>query len=127
MHSLKTARPLLANVALFVLFAMILFSYVLNNFIIAENSTCLRVIGIQSFKGSLRRNCFLLPVNGETQQQLSNQFCGGHINDTTLVANPYILLNGSVSEYTAKGYICPLGQICQVRLTFPIGISTRTH
>ncbi|GAW02071.1 calcium channel subunit cch1 [Lentinula edodes] len=97
MHSLKTARPLLANVALFVLFAMILFS----------------VIGIQSFKGSLRRNCFLLPVNGETQQQLSNQFCGGHINDTTLVANPYILLNGSVSEYTAKGYICPLGQICQ--------------
>ncbi|KAJ3847312.1 Ion transport protein-domain-containing protein [Lentinula lateritia] len=71
------------------------------------------VIGIQSFKGSLRRNCFLLPVNGETQQQLSDQFCGGHINDTSLVANPYILLNGSVSEYTAKGYICPLGQICQ--------------
>ncbi|KAJ3901512.1 Ion transport protein-domain-containing protein [Lentinula edodes] len=112
-HSLKTARPLLANVALFVLFAMILFSYVLNIFIISENPTCPRVIGIQSFKGSLRRNCFLLPVNGETQQQLSDQFCGGHINDTTLVANSYILLNGSVSEYTAKGYICPLGQICQ--------------
>ncbi|KAJ3718090.1 Ion transport protein-domain-containing protein [Lentinula guzmanii] len=97
MHSLKTARPLLANVALFVLFAMILFS----------------VIGIQSFKGSLRRNCFLLSVNGEAQQQLSNQFCGGHINNTSLVADPYILLNGSASEYTAKGYICPLGQICQ--------------
>ncbi|KAJ3843127.1 Ion transport protein-domain-containing protein [Lentinula raphanica] len=97
MHSLKTARPLLANVALFVLFAMILFS----------------VIGIQSFKGSLRRNCFLLPINGEEQQQLSNQFCGGHINNTTLVADPYLLLNGSASEYTAKGYICPIGQICQ--------------
>ncbi|KAJ4481205.1 Ion transport protein-domain-containing protein [Lentinula aciculospora] len=97
MHSLKTARPLLANVALFVLFAIILFS----------------VIGIQSFKGSLRRNCFLVPVNGETQQQLSNQFCGGHINKATLLSDPYILLNGSASEYTAKGYICPLGQICQ--------------
>ncbi|KAJ3763499.1 Ion transport protein-domain-containing protein [Lentinula raphanica] len=71
------------------------------------------VIGIQSFKGSLRRNCFLLPINGEEQQQLSNQFCGGHINNTTLVADPYLLLNGSASEYTAKGYICPIGQICQ--------------
>jgi hypothetical protein len=29
MHSLKTARPLLANVTYFVLFAMILFSWVL--------------------------------------------------------------------------------------------------
>ncbi|KAF9078268.1 Ion transport protein-domain-containing protein [Rhodocollybia butyracea] len=97
MHSLKTARPLLANVALFVLFAVILFS----------------VTGIQAFKGSLRRNCFLLPTNGEEMQQLSNQFCGAHINATTLKPSPYILRDGTSSDTTPKGYVCPLGEICQ--------------
>ncbi|KAF5368727.1 hypothetical protein D9757_010428 [Collybiopsis confluens] len=96
MHSLKTARPLLANVALFVVFAMILFS----------------VIGIQSFKGSLRRTCFLLPLNGEAQQQLSSQFCGGYVDSTTLSVEPFQLMDGSLSDSTAKGYICPVGQIC---------------
>ncbi|KAI6144232.1 Ion transport protein-domain-containing protein [Pisolithus tinctorius] len=88
MHSLKVARPLLASVAYFVVFAVLLFS----------------IIGVQSFKGSLRRNCYLLPTLGEAQTQLST-FCGSHINASTLQPSPY--------ETGVKGYTCPLGQICQ--------------
>ncbi|KAI6024262.1 Ion transport protein-domain-containing protein [Pisolithus marmoratus] len=95
MLSLKVARPLLASVAYFVVFAVVLFS----------------IIGVQSFKGSLRRNCYLLPTLGEAQTQLS-AFCGGHINVTTLQPSPYIQLDGSPGG-SVKGYICPLGQICQ--------------
>ncbi|KAI6001926.1 Ion transport protein-domain-containing protein [Pisolithus albus] len=95
MHSLKVARPLLSSVAYFVVFAVVFFS----------------IIGVQSFKGSLRRNCYLLPTLGEAQTQLST-FCGGHINTTTLQPSPYIQLDGSPGD-TVKGFICPLGQICQ--------------
>lgn len=95
MHSLKVARPLLASVAYFVVFAVLLFS----------------IIGVQSFKGSLRRNCYLLPTLGEAQTQLST-FCGSHINASTLQPSPYIKLDGSSGD-SVKGYTCPLGQICQ--------------
>ncbi|KIJ67326.1 hypothetical protein HYDPIDRAFT_127226 [Hydnomerulius pinastri MD-312] len=95
MRSLKIARPLLASVAYFVFFAMVLFS----------------VIGVQSFKGSLRRNCNLLPALGESSTQLS-QFCGGHIDATTLAPVPYLQLDGTPGD-TVKGFICPLGQVCQ--------------
>ncbi|KAF8646018.1 hypothetical protein AX16_007443 [Volvariella volvacea WC 439] len=95
MHSLKTARPLLTSVAYFVLFAMILFS----------------IIGVQSFKGSLRRNCFLQPTLGEEEIQLE-QFCGGYIDPTTLEEIGFVQLDGSNSDLK-KGYICPLGQVCR--------------
>jgi len=119
MRSLKVARPLLATVVYFVVFAMVLFSWV--TFAIS----CLsrlhlvvpRIIGVQSFKGSLRRNCYLLPIQGEGQTHLRNTFCGGHLNVTTLQPSPYLQLDGSSAE-TVKGYICPLGQICQVLLVF---------
>ncbi|OJA17446.1 hypothetical protein AZE42_05939 [Rhizopogon vesiculosus] len=92
MHSLKIARPLLTNVAYFVVFAAVLFS----------------IIGVQSFKGSFRRNCYIQPTLGEDQIQTS-QSCGGHINATTLDVSPYIQLDGTPST-ASKGYICPLGQ-----------------
>lgn len=95
MHSLKIARPLLTNVAYFVVFAAVLFS----------------IIGIQSFKGSFRRKCYLQPTLGESQTQLS-QSCGGYIDPTTLNVSPYLQLDGT-SGPSAKGYICPLGQVCQ--------------
>ncbi|KAK7445064.1 calcium channel protein [Stygiomarasmius scandens] len=97
MHSLKTARPLLASVAYFVVFAMVLFS----------------IIGIQSFNGSLRRSCFLLATDGEQELQISDQFCGGHVNASTIQESNYITWNGLPSDGEAKGYICPLGQICR--------------
>ncbi|KAF8882238.1 Ion transport protein-domain-containing protein [Infundibulicybe gibba] len=96
MHSLKTARPLLTSVAYFVLFAMVLFS----------------IIGVQSFKGSLRRSCYLSPTLGEGEIQLESQFCGGYIDPETLNVTTYIPMGGD-NPGAAKGYICPLGQVCK--------------
>ncbi|KAJ7078435.1 Ion transport protein-domain-containing protein [Mycena belliarum] len=96
LNSLKTARPLLASVAYFVLFAMVLFS----------------IIGVQAFKGSLRRTCVLAATLGEPPTNLSGQFCGGHIDPVSLNTTGYLQSNGEPS-LDAKGYICPLGQTCQ--------------
>lgn len=57
--------------------------------------------------------CYLQPTLGESQTQLS-QFCGGYINSTTLNVSPYLQLDGTPGP-AVKGYICPLGQVCQVR------------
>ncbi|KAI0698022.1 Ion transport protein-domain-containing protein [Cytidiella melzeri] len=95
MRSLKTARPLLASVAYFVLFAMIMFS----------------IIGIQSFKGSFRRNCYLLPVNGEDEIALG-QSCGAYIDNATQVVTGFINRFNETTNST-KGFVCPLGQICR--------------
>ncbi|KAH8105357.1 Ion transport protein-domain-containing protein [Cristinia sonorae] len=94
MRSLKTARPLLASVAYFVLFAMILFS----------------IIGIQSFKGSFRRSCQLLPTLGEDSISLGNA-CGAYIDPETLEVQGYLTRAGGHGP--VKGFICPLGQICK--------------
>ncbi|KAH8980165.1 Ion transport protein-domain-containing protein [Lactarius hatsudake] len=94
MRSLKTARPLLASVAYFVLFAMALFS----------------IIGIQTFKGSLRRSCYLEPTLGEPETQLVRS-CGGYIDPGNFTVMPYITQGGR--NVTIKGYICPVGQICK--------------
>ncbi|KAI0919913.1 hypothetical protein AcV5_001858 [Taiwanofungus camphoratus] len=93
MHSLKIARPLLASVTNFVVFAMILFS----------------IIGIQSFKGSFRRTCHLSPVLGEQDTDLS-QPCGAWINPDTLDVIGY--KTGDDTYGDVKGYVCPLGQVC---------------
>jgi hypothetical protein len=72
------------------------------------------IIGVQSFKGSLRRSCFVSPTQGEQELQLTGQFCGGHIDPGTLGVTSYIQLDG-VQAGPTKGYICPLGQVCRVR------------
>nr|GAT59750.1 predicted protein [Mycena chlorophos] len=95
LNSLKTARPLLASVAYFVVFAMVLFS----------------IIGVQTFKGSLRRTCVLDATLGEDSQDLG-QFCGGWIDPTSLNETGYITLSGEIST-DLKGYICPVGQTCR--------------
>ncbi|EKM51356.1 uncharacterized protein PHACADRAFT_263446 [Phanerochaete carnosa HHB-10118-sp] len=94
MRSLKTARPLLASVAYFVLFAMVMFS----------------IIGIQSFEGSFRRSCHLLPTGGEDNIDLGQQ-CGAYIDPNTLDVVPYISLENT-THTNVKGFVCPLGQVC---------------
>ncbi|KAF7334437.1 hypothetical protein MVEN_02273100 [Mycena venus] len=96
LHSLKTARPLLASVAYFVVFAMVLFS----------------IIGVQTFKGSLRRTCVLNAVGGEPDTVLDGQFCGGFLDPVHLNKTGYITIGGETSP-DIKGYICPLGQTCR--------------
>lgn len=115
MRSLKTARPLLTSVAYFVLFAMVLFSQVFTGVFPKFLLTLyeLRIIGVQSFKGSLRRTCYISPTLGEQEIQTNKQFCGGYIDPISLNKTGYIQLNGQTVEST-KGYICPLGQVCRV-------------
>ena len=101
LQSLKTAGPLLVNVAFFTAFSMLLFS----------------VIGIQAFKGSYRRSCVWVgdlhpdvPGSAGTNYTLS-QICGGHYNSSG-VALGRVRTDGFSLSTTAKGYICPTGQIC---------------
>lgn len=79
----------------------------------AERQT--RIIGVQSFKGSLRRTCVLSSTLGEGNITLNQQFCGGYIDPNTLQPIGFIQANGENASAT-KGYICPLGQVCQVWL-----------
>lgn len=115
MRSLKTARPLLTSVAYFVIFAMVLFSCVNNFEKLAFCPIVSRIIGVQSFKGSLRRTCVIQPTLGENAIQLANQFCGGHIDPINLRPAGYIQLDGSASK-SIKGYTCPLGQLCMEQM-----------
>ncbi|XP_006460371.1 hypothetical protein AGABI2DRAFT_220377 [Agaricus bisporus var. bisporus H97] len=71
-----------------------------------------RIIGVQSFKGSLRRTCVLSSTLGEGNITLNQQFCGGYIDTNTLQPIGFIQANGENASAT-KGYICPLGQVCQ--------------
>ena len=97
----------MVNVAFFVVFAMGLFS----------------IVGVQSFKGSFQRTCVWIDPTGQDNYTLSNQHCGGHINSTTGIVSMYIPRNEDrpISN-TAKGFICPLGQLCLVsvaKIMFP--------
>ncbi|KAJ7085572.1 Ion transport protein-domain-containing protein [Mycena epipterygia] len=103
LHSLKIAQPLLTSVAYFVLFAMLLFS----------------IIGVQVFKGSLRRTCILEATLGEQPIVLDDQFCGGYVDPVFLNETGYINLAGVPSK-DIKGYICPLGQRCRESGTNPL-------
>ncbi|KAG8828461.1 calcium channel protein, partial [Serendipita sp. 399] len=99
MTSLKRAAPQLVNVSFFVLFAVVLFS----------------IVGVQSFKGSFRRSCRIV-VDGQPTINLEQQ-CGGHIDPNTLQPVGHL---GVQSDGTKpKGYICPLGQVCQESTTNP--------
>lgn len=100
MRSLKIAGPLLARVSVFVLFAMVLFS----------------IVGVQSFKGSFRRYCQLTVPNGDPINL--EQSCGGQIDSFSLNATGYYNLQGEMT-LTPKGFICPLGQICQEKNSNP--------
>jgi hypothetical protein len=103
LQSLKVAQPLLTSVAYFVLFAMVLFS----------------IIGVQVFKGSLRRTCVLEATLGEQPIVLDDQFCGGYVDPVFLNETGYINLAGVPSK-DIKGYICPLGQTCRESGTNPL-------
>lgn len=105
LHSLKRAGPMLITVAFYVVFAVILFS----------------IIGVQSFRGSFRRSCVFTDLNNATNEVTLEQLCGGHINASTLLTDNYLDEDGSPSSAPPKGYICPLGQVCQVQGENPEG------
>ena len=93
LHSLKRAGPLILNVSVFVVFAAALFS----------------IIGVQSFRGSLRRTCYLVQDN-----IYLNQTCGGWIDPETLQAMPFFKEHSDeMTKIAPKGFLCPIGQQCR--------------
>ncbi len=101
MRSLKKAAPLLVNVAFLIGFFWLLFA----------------IIGVQSFKSSLRRTCVWMGQDGVsnyTQNVAPGnvQFCGGYLNATTAAAWPWLNADGSNGTESSKGYLCPQGSLC---------------
>lgn len=100
LHSLKRAGPLILNVSFLIVFAAALFS----------------IIGVQSFRGSLRRTCILTdPYDPANNVTLGS--CGGFLDPTTLLPTSFIKEDGTPSSLSPKGFICPLNQVCLVGLT----------
>ncbi|KAI5245923.1 hypothetical protein E4T42_06591 [Aureobasidium subglaciale] len=96
LRSLKKAAPTLLNVAFLTGFFWLLFA----------------IIGVQSFKSSLRRTCVWTNPN-DASETFTNafQFCGGYLlpNGT---ARPWIHADGSPGADDAKGFYCPINSVC---------------
>ncbi|TVY82801.1 Calcium-channel protein cch1 [Lachnellula suecica] len=109
LRSLKKAAPLLVNVSFLIGFFWLLFA----------------IIGVQSFKSSLDRQCVWVdptdPFNSSgTWYTQVEQYCGGQFNLETGAHDPWKygpndnltpiqdLKNGTSS----KGYLCPRGSYC---------------
>ena len=102
LRSLKRAAPLLVHVAFLICFFWLLFA----------------IVGIQSFKSSLRRSCVWVDPEGQSNFTLNDpynviQLCGGYLNSTTGEKEAWLDANGGRdSSAIAKGYICPAGSLC---------------
>ena len=97
LRSLKKAAPLLVHVAFLIGFFWLLFA----------------IVGVQSFKASLRRNCVWIDPEGiRSNFTDSFQFCGGHLNNVTGAAEPFVRTDGSRGARQHKGYLCPRNSMC---------------
>ena len=97
LRSLKKAAPLLVHVAFLIGFFWLVFA----------------VIGVQSFKGSLRRTCVWVdPAGIQANYTQEFQFCGGYMDPKTGQARPYLLPDGTPGAKQPKGYICPQNSFC---------------
>lgn len=97
LRSLKRSAPTLLNVALLIGFFWLL----------------LAIVGVQSFKSSLRRTCVWIdPSNSQNDYTYDFQFCGGYL-DSNNTAQPWVL--GDMRTFGAthhKGYLCPVNSLC---------------
>ncbi|KAK4937603.1 calcium channel protein [Elasticomyces elasticus] len=102
LRSLKKAAPLLVHVAFLIGFFWLIFG----------------IIGVQSFKSSLRRTCVWVGDDGSGQNYTLNiapeniQFCGGYLDAATGFAMPWLKPDGRNGTDSAKGYFCPQGSLC---------------
>jgi hypothetical protein len=96
---LKKAAPLLVNVSFLICFFWLLFS----------------IVGVQSFKSSLKRNCVWMAPEGQENFRNTDQFCGGHLVEINgeLVSRGFIQAPGRPpGPEKGKGFICPKGSQC---------------
>ncbi|KAG7696870.1 hypothetical protein KL950_001797 [Ogataea haglerorum] len=71
------------------------------------------IIGVQSFKSSLRRHCvWTNPTNNTDIYENSMQFCGSYLDPTTLKKNPYIPGQNNQTFPYVKGFACPVYSKC---------------
>jgi hypothetical protein len=114
LRSLKKAAPLLVRVAFLLGFFWLLFA----------------IIGMQSFKSSLSRQCVWVdPQNNASLTAAfthDEAFCGGYLNWSSAEIMPWVkIINGSkpdgeilkmtnleIGSSEGKGFICPSGSIC---------------
>ncbi|EGO52888.1 hypothetical protein NEUTE1DRAFT_126315 [Neurospora tetrasperma FGSC 2508] len=101
------AAPLLVRVSFLMGFFWLLFA----------------IIGVQSFKSSLSRQCLWIdpddPTNFQAAYTPDMTFCGGHIDNVTGETMPWVyshekesLIDLKNGTSRAKGFICPRGSIC---------------
>ncbi|KAL9080031.1 MAG: hypothetical protein Q9157_001115 [Trypethelium eluteriae] len=101
LRSLKRAAPTLLNVAFLISFFWLLFA----------------IVGVQSFKSSLRRTCVWIAPDDSNQSNFTQnqtgqfQFCGGWL-DNSNIPHPWITADGSPGTTSPKGYFCPAGSKC---------------
>lgn len=107
LRSLKKAAPLLVRVAFLIVFFWLLFA----------------IIGVQSFKSSLSRQCVWLDPQNPSDLDASYtnefQFCGGYRQNDTGEVKPWVQMSipGSLDNLRegtnkGKGFICPRGSLC---------------
>jgi hypothetical protein len=101
LRSLKRAAPSLLNIGILIGFFWLLFG----------------IVGVQSFKSSLRRTCVWDGSRADPPQSnytLDEQFCGGwwEWNGTDKNQMPWLYDNGRPGATKSKGYVCPIGSWC---------------
>lgn len=107
LRSLKKSAPLLVRVAFLIAFFWLVFA----------------IIGVQSFKSSLSRQCIWLdpqdPLDMDKSWTNEDAFCGGYRDNSTGEVLPWVKMvsPGTSDPFrpgsdTGKGYICPRGSIC---------------
>ena len=101
LRSLKRAAPSLLNIGILIGFFWLLFG----------------IVGVQSFKSSLRRTCVWDGSRADPPQAnytLDEQFCGGwwEWNGTDTNQMPWVFDNGNPGAKKSKGYVCPVGSWC---------------
>lgn len=69
------------------------------------------MIGVQSFRGSLRRTCVWVDPTGVAENYTTSQFCGSYLHPDTLEVMPYVFEDGSPGPQ-AKGFTCPVNSLC---------------
>jgi hypothetical protein len=103
LRSLKRAAPLLVHVGFLIVYFWLLFA----------------IVGMQSFKSSLRRTCVWVDPLGQSNFTSNDaygtlQFCGGYLDNVTGQEMPWLDATGNPSgtSPSAKGYLCPRGSLC---------------
>ncbi|ODV62891.1 calcium channel protein CCH1 ASCRUDRAFT_22416, partial [Ascoidea rubescens DSM 1968] len=97
LRSFKHALPQLIDVFKFIIYFWVFFA----------------IIGVQTFKSSLRRTCvWENPDDPDDTFNNSEQFCGSYF-DQDENKMPYILSNNQSSN-TIKGFTCPINSKCVV-------------